>query len=358
MIRVLNLSGDAHSIGRQHGEQVIDLLPQIQNSINIRLAELRQGDPDLSPYVKEITGIWEQYAPDTLEMLQGIAEALHLEWEEYFTYTIASYLDSCLKNIQPGKGCTSWAANGTITRDGAPILAKNRDYHPDHQPLQCLARIKPSHGNPFLCLTSAGSPGVFSSGINSKGLAAVDTFVSSTDIGPGIARYSLMMDILQNFSTVKEAIDYLPTRPHFGDGTVTLIDAQGEMAVFEIAHSVQAVRLSDEGFIASTNHFSAPETRLFWVDREPAHLQGNSQGRRRPIENSLRSAKGQVDIRWAQALMGQHGDSLSAVCRHAEMDPTAVTISCVIYLPRQASMYVANGHPCQAPFEYHKVIGD
>jgi isopenicillin-N N-acyltransferase like protein len=351
MIRVLNLSGEARDIGRQHGEQVADLRSQILTSIQIRLAELMKGDPDFSHHRKEITQIWEQHAPDTLEMLKGIAEALDLQWDEYFTYTIASYLNGCLKNTSRSEGCSTWAANGKITRDGAPILAKNRDYHPDHQPLQCLARIRPTRGNPFLCLTSAGSPGVFSSGINSAGLAVVDTFIPSTDIGPGIARYSLMMDLLQNFDTVREAINYLPTRPHFGDGSVTVLDTQGEMAVFEIAHSVQAVRQSDEGFIASTNHFSAPETRSLWMDREPAHLQGNSQGRRRMIEDALRAAKEQVDIRWSQALMGQHGDGLSAVCRHAELDPLSVTISCVILLPQQASMYVANGNPCQTPFE-------
>jgi len=160
------------------------------------------------------------------------------------------------------------------------------------------------------------------------------------------------LDILQNFSTVNEAINYLPTRPHFGDGSVTVLDAKGDMAVFEIAHSVQAVRRPDKGFVASTNHFSAPETIPFWVDREPDHLKGNSQGRRRMIEAALRSAQGQVDIPWSQSLMSTHGDRLSAVCRHAEVDPLSVTVSCVILLPQQASMYVANGLPCRTLFEF------
>jgi predicted choloylglycine hydrolase len=352
MIRLLNLGGDAREIGRQHGEQVSDLRSQILNSMQVRLAVLRKGNPNLAPHIKEITQTWEKHAPDTLEMLQGMAEALDLKWDEYFTYTIASYLTSFLDNANQNEGCSTWGANGKITRDGAPILVKNRDYHPDHQPLQCIARIKPAHGNPFMCLTSAGSPGVFSSGINCNGLTVVDTFISSSDIGAGIARYSLMMDILQNFSTVKEAINYLPTRPHFGDGSVTVLDAEGDMAVFEIVHSVQAVRQSDKGFVASTNHFSTLETSPFWVDRAPAHLKGNSQGRRRMIEAALQSAQGQVDVPWSQALMGRHGDDLSAVCRHAEIDPLSVTVSCVILLPRQASMYVANGLPCRTPFEF------
>jgi hypothetical protein len=91
------------------------------------------------------------------------------------------------------------------------------------------------------------------------------------------------------------------------------------------------------------------------MDKEEVHLRGNSQGRLRMIEDALRSAKGQVDVPWSQSLMGTHGDRLSAVCRHTEIDPQAVTISCVILLPRQASMYVANGHPCQTPFEFNRL---
>jgi predicted choloylglycine hydrolase len=355
MIRVLNLTGDHRSIGRQHGEQVADLRPQIQTSIQSRLGELREQGSDLSHAIDEIKRTWEKHASNTLEMLLGISEALQLEWEAFFTYTISSYLTSRYKNNPFREGCTTWAANGSITQDKAPILAKNRDYHLDHQPLQCLARIKPDRGNPYITLTSAGSPGVFSSGINSVGLAIVDTHVSSTDIGPGIARYSLMMDILENFSHVHEAIKYLHTRPHFGDGTVTVVDAQGDMAVFEIAHSVQAVRQSTEGFIVSTNHFSAPETRRYWIDKEPVHLRGNSQERRRRIEEALRSSPGKVDIPWVQSVMSQHGDGLSAICRHYEIDSSAVTISSVIYLPKKAGMYVANGSPCQTPTEFFQI---
>jgi hypothetical protein len=352
---VLNLSGDPRSMGRQHGEQVADLRPKIQALMQVRLAALRQQGVDLSPYLDEITQIWQQHAPATLEMLLGMAETLDLEWGEYFPYTIAFYLTDRLKQIRQSEGCTTWAAGGNFTRDGAPLLAKNRDCPPDHQPLQCLARIQPVHGHPYLCLTSAGSPGVFSSGINGAGLAVVDTYVSSSDIGAGIARYSLMMDLLEKFTNVQAAINYLHTRPHFGDGTVSLIDAKGDMAVFEITHSAQAVLQSDNDFIVSTNHFTTPETRTRWVDSEPPYLRGNSLERRRQVENALRSARGQIDIPWSQALMARHGSALNAICRHPEIDPQAVTISCVIFSPQRASLYVADGLPCQTQFELFQI---
>ncbi len=355
MIRVLSLAGDPHSIGRQHGEQVVDLRQNIQASMESRLAPFHQQGVDLSPYLDEITQVWQQHAPATLEMLLGIAETLDFDWQDYFSYTIISYLTDRInlprQSAQWDQGCTTWAANETFTRDGAPLLVKNRDNHPDQWPLQCLARVQPERGYPYLCLTTAGIPGVSSSGINSVGLAVVDTYVASTDVGPGIGRYSVMMDLLEKCTSVRDAIVYIRSHPHFGNGTVSLVDAQGDMAVLEIAHSKLAVRHSNEGFVVSTNHFTAPETRALWMDCEPPNLPGNSPERYGQVEKALRSARGRVDIPWAQKLMAQHGTGLNAICRHTKMDPLTVTISCVILLPRQASIYVTNGYPCENPFE-------
>jgi isopenicillin-N N-acyltransferase-like protein len=356
MFRVLNLSGNAFEIGQQHGVQVTSLRPQIVAAMKTRLAALRQKNIALDPYLSEIAEVWEKYAPNTLAMVQGLSDALELPWDQFFPYTIASYLTDRLKISNRPEGCTCWAAAGAATLDGAPILAKNRDYRPDHLPLQCLARVTPIQGHAYLCLTSAGSPGVFSSGINAVGLAVADTHVVSNNIGPGIARYSLMMQILEQFSSTREAIDYISTVPHFGDGTIVLADAQGDLAAVELAHSVQAVRLPVKDYVVSTNHFSEPDTSAFWVENNPPRLVGNSRMRRQVVETSLEADFGRVDIPWAQALMARHGDDLSAICRHPEMDAHSVSISAVIFLPRQASLYVTNGLPCQNPYEFHRVV--
>lgn len=355
MFRVLNLSGNNYTIGQQHGEQVADLRPQIMAAMTVRLAALHQKNTSLKPYLDEIAHIWELHAPGTLAMLNGISDSLELPWEQFFPYTIASYLTDRLKALEQAEGCTAWAAACSATRDGEPIMAKNRDYRPDHQPLQCLARIKPRRGHTYLCLTSAGSPGVFSSGINAAGLATADTHVVSKDIGPGIARYSLMMQILERFSTTTEAIAYVKTVPHFGDGTIVLADAQGNLAAVEMAHSAQTVRNPVKDYIVSTNHFSTTETSPHWVDTNPPRLAGNSLVRRQVVEASLETDFGKVDVSWAQKLMAQHGDDLNAICRHPEMDAHSVSISAAVFLPRQASLYVTNGLPCQTPFELHRV---
>ncbi len=358
-MKVLELKGRHYEMGRQHARQVQDLRPQIAEVIGQRLQTLESYQTSLRPYVAELVAAWEEIARPTLDMLRGIAEGLTLEWEPFFRYTIASYLEDHIRRPADAEGCTVWAAAASITRDGLPILAKNRDYRTTHQVLQGLARVQPVKGYRYLYVTSAGSPGVFSSGMNEAGLAVADTHVAPLAIGPGIARYSVMMEILEHHNNVASALDYLRQVPHLGDGTLVLLDLAGEMAVFETGHATCGVLLPEQHFVVSTNHFNSPQLRDGWVDRYPPELRGNSQSRYAKVGSALKAAKGQVDASWAQQFMADHADSASgtghsqqyAICRHAENGSQSATISTALFLPRERTLLFANGHPCQAEFQ-------
>ena len=103
------------------------------------------------------------------------------EWSDYgdlLRYTLSSYLRDRHRvtsgvGANSSEGCTTWAAVPPTARHGHMLLAKNRDYHRDHIPLQTLASVKPDDGYCYLCIGSAGSPTVFSSGINERGLACL-----------------------------------------------------------------------------------------------------------------------------------------------------------------------------------------
>jgi hypothetical protein len=278
-MRQINLAGDPYAMGQQHGQQVRDLRGELLSVIDRRLVTLARCNTDLSPYISELSGVWEEYAQGTLYMLRGIANELGLDWDSFFRYTIASYLEDRANGGSDQQGCTTWAAGPPIINVDTSILVKNRDYRQDHQDLQCVAYAKPTHGHYYAYVTSAGSPGVFSSGMNESGLAVIDTHVHSLDLGPGLARYSLMMDILEKYDNVSSALDYLQSVPHTGNGTLIILDKSGDMAVFEIAHKTQAIIRPESGFVVSTNHFNSLSLRHRWEDRSLPELQGNSRGR-------------------------------------------------------------------------------
>ncbi|MFQ5340337.1 MAG: C45 family autoproteolytic acyltransferase/hydrolase [Anaerolineae bacterium] len=355
-MRVLELAGTHYEMGRQHGHQIRDLRPIFLQAVDQRLAKLAQSEADVQPLVTELRSAWEVTALPTVEMLRGIADALELEWDPFFRYTIASYLEDRRVAAAHAEGCTAWAAAAPIARDGTPILAKNRDYRLAHLPLQCLARARPAEGYRYAYVTSAGSPAVFSSGMNEAGLAVADTHVTSLDIGPGVARYSVEMACLEYHDSVKSALDYLRGVSHIGDGTLVVADATGDVAVFEAGHAHQGVIHPKDGFVVSTNHFVTELLRDQWVDRNPADLRGNSERRHARVTAALQAAQGQVGAGWAQALMTSHGRSQDAICRHPEIEPHSATISTVLYFPEAGEFLFANGRPCQAKFHAWSVI--
>jgi hypothetical protein len=347
LIQKLELAGDHYTLGRQHGGQVRHLRAHILAGLKNRLDSLAKLPLDLQPFLAEMAGLWWEINRPTVKLLQGMAETLDFEWEPFFRYTLASYLADRAFVPTASQGCTVWAAGDSITRSGEPMLVKNRDYRLDHLNLQCLAQVRPSEGYGYTCVTSAGSPGVFSSGMNETGLAVADTHVSSKNMGPGLARYSAMMEVLERYNNVPCAVDFLRQVPHIGDGTIVLLDAWGEMAVFEAGHGSQGIVRPDNGFVVSTNHYVTSGLRHEWIDQSRGELHGNTQGRYQRIYDGLASNEGKVDLRWAQQLMSSHGTPMDAICRHPEVDPQSVTISTVIYLPKERLIYLANGQPCQ-----------
>lgn len=339
-------------MGYQHGRQVRELRAKILPAIDHRLSTLQKVDIEAKPYAAEIYDLWETSAHTTLDMLRGIADALELEWQRFFRYTIGSYLlDRRLYPISDEQGCTVWAAAYPATPEDSPMLVKNRDYWLDHQELQILANAHPSQGYKYTYLTSAGSPGVFSSGMNEVGLAVADTHVVSHDIGPGLPRYTVMMDLLEHHSSTQSALDYMRGVQHIGNGTIVLLDIQGEMAVYETGHTVNGTVFPNNGYVVSTNHFVTSELALRWEPCGPEEIHGNSPMRYARISQALHGAQGLVDISWAQTLMSSHGDPLEAICRHLEIEPRSVTISSIILLPQGKMLYLAIGNPCQNQYD-------
>jgi isopenicillin-N N-acyltransferase like protein len=234
MIPLLTLEGTPYEIGRQHGQQVQSLRPLLADVMAARMSALRRIGADHPAALTPAKEALEEYDRPLLEFLTGLAESLELAVADLLIYTLSSYLrdlhtvgvlrpqtsvpDAAYGTSGTGlvdessslqDGCTSWAASGRSTADGRPILAKTRDYHSDHIPLQILSSVSPADGYRFLSLGSAGSPHVFSSGINERGLAIADTHVLSQDIGPGLPRFSLMREVLAHHDTTQSALDYL-----------------------------------------------------------------------------------------------------------------------------------------------------
>ena len=348
-MRVLYLQGDHYQMGLQHGKQVYDLRPLILTSIGTRLEGLvRTGGLNTSA-LEQVERAWNENARSTMSMLKGISDKLEIPNSQLFQYTVASYLEDLLFAKTHAEGCTVWAASRTATQDGTPMLVKNRDYFEGHIPMRAIAYATPQSGYRYIYVTSAGSPGVFSSGMNEHGLAVADTHVPSRDIGPGLARFTLMMDLLEQQSNVPDAIAHLKSVTCMGAGNLILADAQGNMAVFENGFRRGGLVTSVEDSVVATNHFVSAELRDHHVLKTNVRATyDETRDRYATAQSLLQQARGTLDVPQAKRIASYHGPT--ALCRHRPQNDSD-TISAAIYLPARRRLLFCNGWPCQGSYE-------
>jgi isopenicillin-N N-acyltransferase-like protein len=356
-IPLIAISGTHYEMGHQHGLQVAHLRPLIVEAIKARFAQIESDSPDerFESLVRETAEVLREVDPPILEMIRGQAEALELEFDTLLRYDLVSYLRDDLLTRQTAnsasEGCTTWAAVGSATADGEPLLVKNRDYRPEHLPLQVLVTATPAVGYRYIYGSSAGSPGVFQSGMNERGLAIADTHVYSTDIGPGLPDYSLMMHILEEHDTVRSALDYTSSVPRMGRNNLILADAGGDLAVIELGYHHFAIVKAQNGIVVNANHFANPSMQESFVDCTLPPVKGNSFHRYDLVRSKLEATQGSIDVAFAQRLMATHAGPLASICRHLELDGQSVTIATTIYQPARRTLRFCHGRPCQSPYQ-------
>lgn len=357
--QVIHIQGDHYRMGRQHGRQVRPLRPEIIKAIEARFVQIEQDGSDeaFEILVQETRRVLETVDPATVNIIRGLADGLGLEFDRLLRYNLVAFLRDKLitsryqaDNEQVVEGCTTWAATGSATIDGQPILAKNRDYRLEHLPLQMVVRAKPTTGYRYTYVTSAGSPGVFVAGMNETGLSIVDTHVSSTDVGPGLPTYALSMHILEEHRTVRSALAYLQSTPRLGRNNLLLADATGDIALFEMGYRHSAVLEAEADILVNTNHYRSRVMKPYFVDTNPQLRRGNSFQRHQLVKDKLIASRGEIELTLAKQLMATHTNSLASICCHPSPGSNASTISAILFLPMQCQMLFCHGQPCQGSY--------
>jgi hypothetical protein len=321
---LVTLGGDAFARGRGQAEACPGLAPAVRDAIRGRLAQAPARDARMTRFLDAQRDATATLAPEADAEIAGIAEGFGLDAAEVFVFLHLGCLADIAAAPADTDGCSAFSSRG--------VVAKNRDFRPEHKALQrvFLHRDPAWGGRSVLCLGSLGAPGAWSSGMNSDGFALADTQIATSDHGPGILRYFLMTRLLARCASVDHALAEIAALPHAGGGSLVLGDASGVAACVELRHS--RVDVTRGAWVAHTNHYTAAPDPLAPV----AH----SFGRLEVLRAAL-AANPACDPR---ALLAKHAPE--AVCRHAP-DPSP-TLAGAVWDCRDRSAWIADGPPCSA----------
>jgi hypothetical protein len=346
---MLRLVGDARIRGRAQALAEPGQVEAVRAAVRLRL-DRAEAAGHLGPKARGFLEVQQRLTailvPEAMREVEGIAEGFGLSEADLFAYLHLGTLADLFHTVDATDGCSSWAV---AAGPEGPLVVKNRDFRGEHVGLQrVMLQADPAWGGrKVLCVGSLGSPGAYSSGMNSDGFALVDTQVATTDHAPGVLRYFLMTHLLARSASVAEALELIRGLPHAGGGTLVMADAGGAIAAVELGAAVQAVEQGG-AWVARTNHFTSSELAATTID-DPDAPPAVGGTRSRLAELRARIPGRDWTARDALALMAGHDDA-GGFCRHGQ-DGDSRTISNVVFACSDRMLRFTEGFPCTGTSE-------
>lgn len=369
---VIDAAGEDLAVGRAHAAGSIGMRPAVADFAAATRATYPPTDPSVRARVQEVREAWQELTPGTLAQIEGMAQVYQIPSEDLLTTVLGTYLKSGDRAAGrargdspdvPSDGCTTLALTGE-----RPLLAKNRDNDPRYLDLQTVLRVRPEQGYRWLALSTAGAPGVHSSGMNEVGLSVADTHVASSDVGPGMPRFSTMMHVLQECRTTAEAVERMLSTPQMGLGTITVVDEQGEAAVVECGYRTTVLAPPTPGTtpdqagsgVVATNHYTDAVLSTCGLGPEDGTPAVSSLARRTAVDRLLSGpGVGRAEVKQIlsshigfDGVDGQEG----SVCQHGP-GLRSETISTIIFDPVARRLDLCLGRPCTDGFTRIPVLG-
>lgn len=328
----LRFKNSHYAAGFHWGQKLLRNHQYLPNEIIIQQYEERDT------FAKQCLPIYKKYYPEILQEIKGIMDAQQDQQQLIQTFLLSMYCFA-LSNY-----CSCFA----IQNNQVTLLARNSDFLVSLEKTNknCLYQLDNAYA--FQANTTAFVQ--MEDGMNEHGFAIGLTFVYPKIIKPGLNAGMLVRFLLEKCKSTQEAIAALKTIPIASQQTLTMIDANGDMAVVECnANHVEVILpKADANFVASTNDFISNAMHAY---KKPSEIDDwRSQERYEVITNALNKTCNDCDLSFAQSILaGEHG----FLCQY-DRKQNADTVWSVIYDTKAKKIHRVEGNPSRKPFKEDK----
>ncbi len=252
----MNLTGSNYDVGKKLGF-ITKILPGAGECYKTSEAIFSKKE------ICEISRLFDEFCPGINEEIAGFADAIETPIENILYYTM-TYLKP---------GCSGMAILPSMTEDKHTLVARNYDMSDEADEMTfCTTRIEGKHAHIGSSMILFGR----GDGINDQGLVAVQTS-NGMPVGEfefmrkpaivGLQFWAVIRAILEQCSTVNEALALMKDMPIAYNINLILSDKKGNAALFGTLDGHKAVKKIDastkEQFLCATNHVVLPEFKHF-----------------------------------------------------------------------------------------------
>ncbi len=352
-IRVLELSGAPYEMGWQHGALHAAAIHEFCDE-RIRLSGAPKWTgraltaPEVLALAEDCLPAHEQYAPELMEELRGMAEACgeslaSLIVNNGFTDFIDTVYASGQRQREPAyeaHNCTAFLVGGAAAIDGQALYGQTWDMHASAKPHLLLLRGRPHEGPAFLALSVAGCVGMM--GMNEAGICIGVNNLMGGDGQIGVTWPFVIRRALAQ-TTLEAALACVTEAPLAGAHNYLLLDRDGRGFNIEAMSTRQEITPLGGEAIVHTNHCLFARTAECEREREP-HSLASSRARLRIAREWLRQ--------WPitpQTLMEL--TKAAEVCQRPQPPLAVESCGAVIMRPSRSEFWACWGPPADGEYE-------
>jgi isopenicillin-N N-acyltransferase-like protein len=230
-----------------------------------------------------------------------------------------------------------------------PWLAQNWDWY-DDAPERCLVWSAAVEGARFATMTEAGI--LAKVGVSTRGIALTLNILHHASDGRGelgIPVHLVLRRLLEEAASVEDAWALLRETPYSASSCITVVDAAGGGACFELS-SAGAARIEPRaGLLAHTNHFLDDALASGEAEQPEEWLPGSQARLARVVESAPET------LAEGTAVLASHDTEPQWICRHDEPAgepgrPLVATVVALAMRPGVPELRVAAGQPCEHAF--------
>ena len=347
-LKIVEVSGNHYEMGLQYGKAC----PEIPSMLEMTYG-LFGGREKIREFLEKTLPIYlshaEQYAPEIVEEMKGMAEGAGLAFEDILFLNITYEIS--VESVMGG--CTSFAASKEVTINGKQIAGQNIDHIEHWTDYLILLKMKPNDGPEVLAITANGC--LTLTGINSAGISVnMNLLRNNESMEPkgGVPTHIILRKILMS-ETLGEAIyaiasaegrspkNYLVTSVNEG-----IIDVESTMTDVDIQYPF-------DGILTHANHF---KTERFKSNDLAPILVPDSYIRSPRMFRLMEEHRGNISVDLMKQFFQDHSNYPNAICRHQNpkgllpISRIMKTLISIISCPGDQKVYIAAGNPCETEY--------
>ena len=354
-VPVLTLRGTPREIGRQHGEQVPELIKDnLRFYMNLWQHMGGVSREKILTDVEAFVPFIERFDPDLTEEMRGVAEGAGLEFREVAALNARTELTfSCLPNTLKESstgGCTSFGLLPEATESGHVIIGQNWDWRSEALQTSVVLQIEQTRKPNIVMHAEAGTIG--HRGMNSAGLGVCINYIRSEadEFRPGVPFLIKLRGIL-NSSRMSTALRMLMTYPGPNSMNMVVGHQGGEVIDVENLPNDLLFVYPQDGILTHANHFESPMLRI--RDTGKGTL-ADTIFRSRRLRRLLEARRGRLNVDTIREALSDHFSYPDSICRHPDEECDRIdqwqTLASIIIDLTEMTLRYTDGPACTGPY--------